>query len=290
MLAFVASGITTGSLYALIALGVVVLYRASGVVNFSHGEQIMLGGYFAYSFHLLAHLGYIPAALLAVMGTAGIGLLTFYVGFRPLIGQGMMSVLLATLGLSFLLKGTARYFWGGTGDYLAFPPLFSPQPVDLGIIAVLPQQLVVVAASGLILVGFALFFNLTRMGKWMQAAAGNIKAARLSGVPVDRVFLWTFGVGAALSGAAAVLMAPLTLLYPDMGFLLFVKGFAAAVLGGISSLRGAVGGGLLMGLIEQLGAGYIHTGLQELSAFLIIMVMLVVMPRGLLGGPEARRV
>jgi branched-chain amino acid transport system permease protein len=101
MLAYlVASGITTGSLYALIALGVVVLYKAAGVVNFSHGEQIMLGGYFAYSFYLLAHLGYVPAALLAVMGTAAIGLLTFYVGFRPLIGQGMMSVLLATLGLS----------------------------------------------------------------------------------------------------------------------------------------------------------------------------------------------
>ena len=189
-----------------------------------------------------------------------------------------------------MLKGTARYFWGGTGDYLAFPPLLSPNPLDLGVIAVLPQQLVVVAASGLILVSFTLFFNLTRMGKWMQAAAGNIKAARLLGVPVERVFLWTFAVGAALSGAAAVLMAPLTLLYPDMGFLLFVKGFAAAVLGGINSLRGAVVGGLLMGVIEQLGAGYIHTGLQELSAFLVIMVMLVVMPRGLLGGPEARRV
>ena len=284
------SGITTGAIYALIALGVVILYRASDVVNFSHGEQIMLGGFFAYSFHLLADFAYVPAVLLAVMGAAAIGLLTFYVAFRPLIQQGMMSILLATLGLSYVLKGGARYFWGGSGDYLAFPPAFQPTTVELGPVMVMPQQLLVVGAAAVILLAFTLFFNLTRIGKWMQAAAGNMKAARLSGVPVERVFLYTFAISAALSGAAAVLMAPLTLLYPDMGFLLFLKGFAAAVLGGLNSLRGAVLGGLLMGVIEQLAAGYLHTGLQELSAFLVIMAMLVLLPRGLLGGAEARRV
>jgi branched-chain amino acid transport system permease protein len=285
-----ASGITTGALYSLIALGVVILYRASSVVNFSHGEQIMLGGFFAYSFHILAHIGYVPAGLLAVLGAAAIGILTFYVAFRPLIQQGMMSILLATLGLSYVLKGGARYFWGGAGEYLAYPPAFPPTLVQLGTVMVMPQQLLVVGATALILLTFALFFNLTRIGKWMQATAGNITAARLSGVPVERVFLYTFAIGAALSGAAAVLMAPLTLLYPDIGFLLFLKGFAAAVLGGLTSLPGAVLGGLLMGVMEQLAAGYIHTGLQELSAFLVIMTMLVLLPRGLLGGPEARRV
>jgi branched-chain amino acid transport system permease protein len=284
------SGITTGALYALVALGVVVLYRAAGVVNFSHGEQIMAGGFFAYSLHLLAGFGYVPAALLAVAGTIAVGVLTFYVGFLPLARQGLMSILLATLGLSYVLKGVARYFWGGAGEFLAFPSAFAPTPIDIGPVTVMPQQLLVVASVVVILLAFSLFFNLTRVGKWMQAAAENPKAARLCGVPVERVFLWTFAVGAALSGAAAVLMAPLTLLYPDMGFLLFLKGFAAAVLGGLTSLRGAVLGGLLMGVMEQLAAGYIHTGLQELSAFLVIMVMLVLLPRGLLGGAEARRV
>jgi branched-chain amino acid transport system permease protein len=286
----VTSGIAMGALYALIALGVVVLYRAAGVVNFSHGEQLMVAGYLAYSLHLFARMGYAPSVVLAIAATAAIGVITFYLGFRPLVAQGMMTILLATLGLSFMLKGAARFFWGGAGDYLAFPPVVGTAPVDLGVVAVLPQQLVVIGAAVLILVAFALFFNLTRVGKWMQAAAGNLKAARLSGVPVERVFLYTFALVAALSGAAAALMAPLTLLYPDMGFLLFVKGFAAAVLGGLTSLRGALLGGLLMGIMEQLGAGYLHTGLQELSAFLVIMVMLAVMPRGLLGGPEARRV
>jgi branched-chain amino acid transport system permease protein len=285
----VASGIATGALYALIALGVVILYRAAGVVNFSHGEQVMVAGYLAYTFYMSVRIGYAPAVLLAIAAALAIGVLTFYLGFRPVIAQGMMTILLATLGLSFMLKGAARYVWGGAGDYLAFPPVIAAQAVDLGVVAMMPQQLVVIAAAALILIAFALFFNLTRVGKWMQAAAGNLKAARLSGVPVERVFLYTFTMVAGLSGAAAVLMAPLTLLYADMGFLLFVKGFAAGVLGGLTSLRGAVLGGLLMGIMEQLGAGYLHTGLQELSAFLVIMVMLVVMPHGLLGRPEARR-
>lgn len=284
------SGITTGAIYALIALGVVVLYRASAVVNFAQGEQIMLGGYFAFSFHVLADLGYVPAAVLAVGGTVAIGLLTYYVAFRPIIHQGLMSILLATLGLSYFLKGMTRFFYGGAGDFLAVPPAFSPIPIQVGPLFLLPQQILVVSATIVILVVFALFFRYTRIGKWMQAAAGNMKAARLSGVPVERVFLYTFAIGAGLSGTAAVLMAPLTLVYVDMGFLLFLKGFAAAVLGGLGSLRGAVLGGVLIGVMEQLAAGYIHTGLQDLSAFLVIMVMLVVMPRGLLGGSAARRV
>ena len=284
------SGIAVGSLYALIALSIVILYKASSVVSFAHGEQMMLAGYFIYTLHVTMHFAYAPAALFAVAGAAGLGILTFYAGFRPLIGQSMMSILLATLGISFIMKGVARYFWGGAGEFLAVPPILSPMPIEFASFAIMPQQIAVIVSAACILVAFTLFFSYSRMGKWMQAAAGNLKTARLVGIPVERVFLTTFAVGAAISGAAAVLMAPLTMIYPDMGFLLFLKGFAAAVLGGLTSLRGAVLGGLVLGLIEQLGAGYVHTGLQELSAFLVIMVMLVVKPRGPLGGPEARRV
>lgn len=285
-----ASGIAVGSLYALIALSIVILYTASSVVSFAHGEQMMLAGYFIYTLYAVANISYAPAALLAVAGAAALGVLTFYVGFRPLIGQSMMSILLATLGISFIMKGTARYFWGGSGEFLVIPPIMPPMPIEIGPLAIMPQQMAVIVAAVVILVAFTVFFSSTRMGKWMQAVAGNLKTARLVGIPVERVFLTTFAIGAAISGAAAVLMAPLTMLYPDMGFVLFLKGFAAAVLGGLTSLRGAVLGGLVLGLIEQFGAGYIHTGLQEISAFLVIMVMLVVKPRGLLGGPVARRV
>src|SRR5688572_14436564 len=111
----VTSGIAMGALYALIALGVVILYRASGVVNFSHGEQLMVAGYLAYSLHVFARIGYAPSILLAIAAAGAIGVITFYLAFRPLIAQGMMTILLATLGLSFMLKGAARYFWGGAG-------------------------------------------------------------------------------------------------------------------------------------------------------------------------------
>ena len=284
------SGIAVGSLYALIALSIVILYKASSVVSFAHGEQMMLAGYFIYAFHVIANIGYAPAAVLAVAGAAGLGVLTFYAGFRPLIGQSMMSILIAPPGIPFIMRGVARFFGGGSGEYPALPPVASPMPIEFASVAILPQQLVVVVATVCILVAFSLFFSYTRMGKWMQATAGNMKTARLVGIPVERVLLTTFALAGGISGAAAVLMAPLTMIYPDMGFLLFLKGFAAAILGGLASLRGAVIGGLVLGLIEQFGAGYVHTGLQELSAFLVIMIMLVIKPQGLLGGPAARRV
>ena len=130
----------------------------------------------------------------------------------------------------------------------------------------------------------------TRAGKFMQATADNNKAAKLIGLRTDRVYMYTFGVGAAVAGAAAVLMAPLTLLYPDIGFVLFIKAFAAAVLGGLTSVAGAIVGGLIIGVIEQLAAGYIHTSMQEVAAFIVIIIVMVFIPNGLLGQKSVRKV
>ena len=146
--------------------------------------------------------------------------------------QTLVSVLLAMVAMSFILKGLARELWGGKGDYLPFPPIVSPQPILLGNIMVMSQQVVVLIAAVVIMIIFGLFFKLTRIGKFMQATADNSKAAKLVGLRTDRIYMYTFGLGSAVAGAAAVLMAPLTLLYPDIGFVLFIKGFAAAVLGG----------------------------------------------------------
>jgi branched-chain amino acid transport system permease protein len=283
------SGLTTGALYSMVALGIVVVYKAAGVINFALGEQFALGAYFAYALHVSLGLPYLPSFALAVLGTVALGVVTHQVGFRPVARGGMTSVLLATLGLSFIFKGVARYFWGGQGEILSFPPVVSPEPVSLFGIRILSQQLLVAAASVVVMASFLLFFRLTRVGKWMQATANNPRAARLVGVRVDRVYLYTFMLGAAVAGAAAVLMAPLTLLYPDLGFSLFVRGFAAAVLGGVTSLSGAMVGGLLIGILEQMGAGYLHTSLQEVSAFIVIIVVLLFMPTGLLGAPVRRR-
>jgi branched-chain amino acid transport system permease protein len=287
----ITTGLTTGALYALVALGIVVVFRGTNVVNFAHGEMFMIGGFLAWTCHVALGLSFLPSIVLATGGAFLLGLLTYQIAFRPLIGlNDLNSILLAMVGVSFVLKGIARNLWGGKGDYLSFPPIASPAPIDIGGIMIMSQQLVVLAAALAVMAGFWLFFRYTRAGKFMQATADNTKAARLVGLRVERVHMLTFGVGAAIAGAAATLMAPLTLLYPDMGFALFVKGFAAAVLGGLTSIPGAILGGFLLGVAEQLAGNYIATGLQEVAPFVVILLVMCFIPQGLLGAARRRQV
>lgn len=286
-----ATGISTGALYAMVALGIVVIYKSTEVVNFAHGEMFMLGGFFAFTFHVMFGWSYVLSFGLAVAFAFAVGIAVDRVAFRPLMQrQTLVSVLLAMIGLSFVLKGVARRLWGGKGDYLTFPPLVSPEPLSFLGIMVMSQQLVVLAAACVVMIAFGLFFRFTRAGSFMRATADNPRAARLVGLRTDRVYMYTFGVGSAVAAAAAVLMAPLTLLYPDIGFMLFIKAFAAAVLGGLTSIPGAVVGGFLIGIIEQLAAGYVHTAMQEVAAFIVIIFVLVFIPTGLFGQRRLRKV
>jgi len=287
----VATGVTTGALYALVALGIVVVFRATHVVNFAHGEMFMLAGFLAWTAHVALKLPYVPSLLIAVAVAFALGMLVYQIAFRPLMKtNNINATLLAMIGLSFILIGVARYFWGGKGDYLSFPPLVSPTPIEFAGIMLMSQQVVVIVAVLAVMILLVLLFKYTRAGKFMQATADNSKAAKLVGLRIERVHMVTFGVGAAIAGAAAGLMAPLTLLYPDMGFALFIKGFAAAVLGGLASIPGAIVGGVLLGIAEQLAAGYIVTGLQEVAAFIVIVLVMVFIPTGIFGTRRARRV
>jgi branched-chain amino acid transport system permease protein len=283
------SGLTTGSIYGLVALGIVLVYKATGTINFAHGDQLMIAGFLAYTLHVMLHLPYLVSLAGAVVGSFLLGALTERIAFRSVLRGSLINVVLATLGLSFVLKGFARLTWGGIGDYLSFPPLVPPDPILIGDIILLPQQLVVTFGALGVMGLFALFFRLTTIGKAMQATADNPKAARLVGIRVEHVHMLAFAVGAAIAGAGATLMAPITLLYPDIGFSLFIKGFAAAVLGGLTSLPGALVGGIAIGVTEALAAGYIHSSFLEVSAFIAIMATLVLRPRGLMGGPPPRR-
>jgi branched-chain amino acid transport system permease protein len=284
------SGVTTGALYGLVALGFVVINKATGVINFAQGEFFMFAGFIAWMSHVQFGIGYFASFALAVAFGFLLGCLTDRIAFRPIAKTDVVSLVLATVGIAFVLKGLARTIWGGKADYLAFPPITSPDPIMLGNIMVIPQQLAVLAGTVTILLLFTAFFRLTRAGKMMQATADNARAAALVGIRIDRVYTLAFGVGAAIAAAAAVLTAPLTLLYPDIGFAFFLKGFAAAVLGGLSSLPGAVLGGLIVGIAESMAGGYIHSSVTELSPFLVIMAVLVLRPSGLLGARQARRV
>ncbi len=284
------SGVTTGALYALVALGLVVVNKATGIINFAQGELFMVAGFIAWTLHVQFALNFPLSFLLAVMAGFALGVLIDRIAFRPLIRADVVSIVLATVGISFVLKGAARIIWGGKGDYLSFPPITSPEPIMIGELMLVPQQLAVLAGAVLIMGVFAGFFHFTRIGKMMQATADNAKAATLVGIKVEGIYTLAFGAGAAVAASAAVLAAPLTLLYPDMGFSFFIKGFAAAVLGGLTSLPGAVVGGLIIGVVEALAGGYIHSSMMEVSAFVMIMLVLLVKPTGLLGAPQARRV
>jgi len=284
------SGLTTGALYALVALGLVVVNKATGIVNFAQGELFMFSGLIAWTLHVQFGLNFPLSFVIAVVGGFLLGCIIDRVAFRPVERSDVVAVVLATVGISFVLKGLARLIWGGKGDYLAFPPLTSAAPISIGEIMIVPQQLIVLAGAGVIMLVFWAFFRLTRVGKMMQATADNAKAARLVGVKIDNVYMYAFGAGAAIAAAACVLMAPITLLYPDMGFAFFIKGFCAAVIGGLTSLPGAVVGGLLVGVVEAMAGGYIGSSMMEVTAFVMIMIVLVICPTGLFTVYKARRV
>src|SRR5215510_16177632 len=166
-----ATGLTTGAFYALVALGIVIVYKSTQVVNLAHGELFMVGGMLAYTCHVMAGIAYLPSLLLAVAGAFVVGILTERVAYRSVLKHGLASVLVATIGVSFMLKGIARYIWGGKGDYLAFPPIVSPEPMQLGNIMIMSQQLVVLSAAVVVMIGLAIFFRRTRASGCRQRPA-----------------------------------------------------------------------------------------------------------------------
>ena len=290
MFAYLTIGaLTVGSIYALVAIALVLVFKATRIVNLALGDLLMIGGFLAYTFHILGGLPYILSLLLAITCSFVIGVVTERLVFRPLLQATLLSTLLATVGLSFMLKGIGRSIWGTKGDYIPFPPLISTDPIVFGEMIIMPYQLVAFVASIGIMLIFWVFFKTTRIGKWMQATADNPRAARLVGIRINLVYMVTFGTGTALAAAAAILMAPITLLYPDVGFIIFFKAFAAAIFGGLTSLPGAVVGGFFIGIVETYAAGYIDTSLHDIAAFIVIMFALVFMPNGIFGVRGLRR-
>ena len=279
-----------GALYALVALGLVVVNKATGIINFAQGEFFMFSGFVAWVMHVQLGFNYATTFLFTIAIGFGLGALTDRIAFRPIAKTDIVSLVLATVGIAFVLKGVARVIWGGKGDYLSFPSITSTDPITFVGLMVIPQQLAVLAGTVIILALFAVFFRLTRAGKMMQATADNAKAAILVGIQTDKIYTLAFGTGAAIAAAAAVLTAPITLLYPDLGFPIFLKGFAAAVMGGLMSLPGAVLGGVILGVAESFAGGYIHSSVMELSPFIVIMIVLVFTPNGLFGFQTTRRV
>jgi len=279
-LQFLLTGLTVGAIYALVALGFAIIYNASHVINFAQGEFVMIGGMAAAGF-VEAGLPLPLAALLAVGGAMLVGLALEKLAIEPARGASVVTLIIITIGASILLRGLASLLWDKKIHSL---PAFSGEaPLKLGGATLLPQTLWVL---GVTLVTVALlwwFFNRTLTGKAILAVSHNRLAAQLMGISVRRVLLVSFGLSAALGALAGVLIAPISFTSWDVGVMLGLKGFAAAILGGMGSGPGAIIGGLALGLIEALGAGYLSSAYKDVFAFVIILAALIFLPDGLAG-------
>ncbi|HXZ51042.1 MAG TPA: branched-chain amino acid ABC transporter permease [Burkholderiales bacterium] len=287
LLQFLFAGLTAGAIYALVALGFSIIYNASQVINFAQGEFVMIGGMATVSF---LHLGLpLPlAALGAVAATTLVALALDKLAVERARGASVVTLIIITIGASILLRGLASLVWDK--NIHALPAFTGDKPIALGGATLLPQSLWVLGVSLAILAALWWFFNRTLHGKAMLATAHNPLAARLVGISVRRVLLVSFGLSGALGALAGILVAPITFTAWDVGVMLGLKGFAAAILGGLGSGPGAVLGGLLLGLAEALAAGYVSSAYKDVIAFVIILAVLVLMPGGLLGRRAAERV
>ena len=287
LLQFVFSGLTVGAIYALVALGFTLIYKASDIINFAQGEFVMLGGMITV---FVAHAG-VPlplAALFAIVATTAIGLALHRFAIEPARGATPVALIMITIGASIFLRGTAQIVFDRR--FHSLPPLFGVDPIQFGGAAILPQSLVVLASATAIVIVLWLFIERTIFGKAVIATAANRLAARLIGVDTRRIVAFSFAISAAIGAIAGVLITPIALTSYDVGTLLALKGFAAAMLGGIGSAPGAVVGGILIGMFEALAAGYLSSNYKDAVAFLIILVVLVVIPQGLFGRAKIERV
>ena len=284
---YLLSGLTSGAIYALVALGFMIIYNASHVINFAQGEFVMIGGMATATF-FEAGLP-LPLSIILAVGTATlIGILLEKLAVDPAREAPVVTLIIITIGASILLRGLATLVWD---KKIHRVPAFSGDaPLQLGGATLLPQVLWVLGVSAVAVALLSWFFRRTLTGKAILAVSHNRLAARLMGISVRRVLAVSFALSAALGALAGVLIAPIAFTAWDTGVMLGLKGFAAAILGGLGSGAGAVIGGLALGLIEALGAGYLSSAYKDVFAFVIIIAALVFFPNGILGQRAAERV
>lgn len=287
MLQFLVSGLTIGAVYALVALGFTLIYNASDVVNFAQGEFVMLGGMVTV-FAFAAGVPLPLAAALAILAAVGVGLLLHRLAIEPARGASAVTLIIITIGASIFLRGIAQIVFDKRFHQL--PAFSGNDPILVAGAAILPQSFWVLGGALAVFAGLFLFFEKTLLGKAVLATAANRLAARLVGVDTSFVLALSFGLSAAIGALGGILITPITLTSFDVGTLLALKGFAAAMLGGMGSPLGAVVGGLALGLLESFAAGTISSAYKDAVAFIVILGVLFVMPQGLFGRRSVERV
>ena len=283
------SGVAQGCIYGLIALGFVLIYKATETVSFAQGELMMLGSFLALA--LLAGLGFpfwltIPATMLA-MGLFGWGLERTVI--RPILGQPAFSIVMLTIGISYVARGAITMIPDVGTDTRSLPVPYKDAIVKLDGLVLDVQQMVVIGATAALCLLLALLFRQTKIGIAMQASSQNQLAAYYMGIPVQRLNGLVWALAAAVAAVAGILLAPITFVHANMGFI-GLKAFPAAVVGGFGSLPGAIVGGLIIGIVESMSGFFLPEGFKDIAAYVVVLIMLMVKPNGLFGEKLSKKV
>jgi len=284
LIQFLFTGLTLGSIYALVALGFTMIYNATGIINLAQGEFVMLGGLIMVFCTLVLKIPMVLGFFLTILAVTLTGAVFERFAIRPLRNASLITLIIVTLAGSILFRGVAMFLWGK--DPYMLPAFGSQKPIQLWGATLQPQILWVLGITVAVVVGFTYFFKKTLIGKAMTACAFNPLAARLVGINVSRMVLVSFGVSAALGAIAGAIITPITLMEYDRGPLLALKGFSAAVLGGLGSAPGSIAAGFLIGILESMGAGLISSGYKYAIALLVLLLVLWIKPSGLFGSKE----
>jgi branched-chain amino acid transport system permease protein len=285
----VVSGTAIGCVYALVALGFVLIYKATEVVNFAQGELMMVGAFLAYTFIAILGLGFWFGALLALLATALLGGALDRVVMRPMVGQPVFAIIMVTIGIGFMFRSLVSMTPGWGVDTYTIETPFYGKVVSMGDLVLSQDHLaIIVLTMALVAVLFA-FFRYTRLGVAMQATSQNQLAAYYMGIPVKNVFSMIWALSAAVAAFAGILLAPIAFVHVNMGYL-GIKAFPAAVLGGFGSIPGAIVGGLIIGIVEALAGFYLPEGFKDVAAYIVLLAVLIVRPQGLFGEIARKKV
>jgi branched-chain amino acid transport system permease protein len=281
---FFFTGLNVGSIYALVALGFTMIYNATAIINLAQGEFVMLGGlimvFFTAGLQIPMYFGFFLTVLTVTM----LGALFERLAIHPLKNASLITLIIVTLAGSILFRGIAMLLWGR--NPYGLPPFSGGKPMQILGATLQPQFFWVLGITGLVLIGIWFFFNRTLAGKAMTACSFNAMAARLVGINVRKMVLLSFSLSAAVGATAGAIITPITLMEYDRGPLLTLKGFAAAVLGGLGSGAGAIVAGFLIGILESLGAGLVSSGYKDALALFVLLIVLWIKPSGLFGSAE----
>jgi len=285
---YLITGITIGSIYAMVAIGFNIIYNVTDIINFAQGEFVMLGGMVMVLLHAVLGIPIFVAFLLTILFVTFIGIIVDRFAIKPIRQPSVLTLIIATIAVSILLKGAAMFAWGK--DPLDLPAFSGRIPIQLFGAVIQPQYLWVIGALIITVIILTLFFEKTIMGKAMRACADNPDAASLVGINVKKMVTLSFSLSAAIGSIAGIVVTPISLMEYDRGAMLAIKGFSAVVLGGLGSFPGAIVGGLMIGILESMGAGIISSGYKDAFALIVLLAVLFFKPSGLLGNVEISKI